>query len=173
MDPLGSGTSAVRPTTSSEVVPCVGEKGTDELKTESPKATINEGTHVDHRGNNDSSERHSQHPVTSLVIYSYSSINSTSQTFSETSRANEVAPGRIPTHQPPTETAHEPSPHSPKAGKESTTGEEHARAVQQTPPVPEDPEIVNIDDLEADDIVIAYVLSLNGEMSNVTFLQVS
>ena len=35
----------------------------------------------------------------------------------------------------------------------------------------EEPEIVNIDDLEADDIVIAYVISLDGETSNVIFPQ--
>ena len=63
----------VRPTASSEVVPCVGEKGTDELKTESPKAMINEETPVDRRCNDDSSEGHTQQTVTSLIFYSYSS----------------------------------------------------------------------------------------------------
>ena len=84
---------------------------------------------------------------------------------------NEVPLGRIPTHQPPAETAQGPSSHPPNMGNESSIGEEHARAVQQSPLVSEEPEIVNIDDLEAGDSVIAYVISLNGEMFNATFPQ--
>ena len=64
--------STVRPTASSLAGPCVGEKGMDEVKMEFPKATINEGTHVDCRSNDDSSKTHSQQTVTSFIIYSYS-----------------------------------------------------------------------------------------------------
>ena len=84
---------------------------------------------------------------------------------------NEVALGELPTHQPPAETAQGPSSHPPNTGKESGIGEEHAQAVQQSPPGSGEPEIINTVDLEADDIVIAYVISLGGEMFNVIFPQ--
>ena len=84
---------------------------------------------------------------------------------------NEGSQGGILTRQPSADTAEEPSSHPPNTGEGSSTGEEHARAVQQSPPVFEEPEIVSIDDLEADDIVIAYVTSLRDELSNVTFPQ--
>ena len=84
---------------------------------------------------------------------------------------NEGAQGGIPTHQPPAKTAQGPSSHPPNTGEGFSTGEEHAPTVRQSPPVFEEPEIVNIDDLEADDIVIAYVISLHSELSNVTFPQ--
>ena len=84
---------------------------------------------------------------------------------------NEVALGGIRTHQLPAETAQGPSSHPSNTSKDSSIGEEYARAVQHSPLVFEEPEIANIDNLEAGDIVIAYVISLNGEMSNVIFSQ--
>ena len=73
MDSPGSGMSTVRPTTSSEVRPRVGEEGMDEGKIKFPKGTIGEATCVDPRSIDNSSERHSQRTVTSLIIHSYPS----------------------------------------------------------------------------------------------------
>ena len=58
---------------SSEFRSCIGEKGTDEVKMESSKATNNEGTRVDRWSNDDSSKTLSRQTVTSLIIYPYSS----------------------------------------------------------------------------------------------------
>lgn len=57
----------------SEFGSCIGDKGMDEVKMESPKATNNEGTRVDPGSNDDSPKTLSRQTVTSFIIYPYSS----------------------------------------------------------------------------------------------------
>ena len=55
---------------------------------------------------------------------------------------NEVSPGGMPTHQPLADTAQGPSSHPPKAEDEFNIDEEHARAIQPSRHVFNEPEIV-------------------------------